>query len=97
MSVAKKERQTLLNQLAGLEGCRVYPGEANYLLVELADWLPAAGALRDHLLAAERILIRDCSSFEGLGDRHFRLAVRLPEQNRRVFEGIAGWVRAHNP
>lgn len=96
LSAAKTERETLAKRLGSLEGCRVYPGAANYLLVELADWLPTAGALRDHILAVEKILIRDCSSFEGVGDRHVRIAVRLPEQNRRLFEGIAGWVRAHS-
>jgi len=97
LALARSEREVLAERLAGLEGCRVYPGEANYLLIELADWLPPAATLRDDILASEKILIRDCSSFEGLGDRYVRLAVRLPEQNGRVFEGIARWVEAHSP
>lgn len=96
LAMARSEREAMARCLAGLEGCRVYPGEANYLLVELADRLPPAAALRDDILATEKILIRDCSSFEGLGDRYFRLAVRLPDQNRRLLKGIARWVEAHS-
>jgi histidinol-phosphate/aromatic aminotransferase/cobyric acid decarboxylase-like protein len=50
--------------------------------------------LQKDLLESAHILIRDCRSFEGLDERYFRLAVRLPEQNDRVLEGITRWAGA---
>ena len=54
--------------------------------------LPRAQVLQRDLLTSDRILVRDCSTFEGLNDRYIRLAIRLPEQNERLLEGLAGWV-----
>jgi threonine-phosphate decarboxylase len=96
LDVVKSERESLAKRLESLDGCRVYPGEANYLLIELADWLPPAAVLRDAILVSEKIIIRDCLSFEGLNDHFVRVAIRLPEQNRRLSEGIARWVENHS-
>lgn len=87
------ERERLKSELRELGRLRVFPGVANYLLVGMDESLPPAAALRDELIDRDRILIRDCSSFEGLGDRCFRLAVRLPEQNRRLMAGITRWMK----
>jgi len=76
-------------------GIRVFPGRANYLLAELEKELPPVSVLREELLTARQGLIRDCSSFDGLTDHHFRLAIRLPHQNDVVMEGIKRWVEAY--
>lgn len=81
---------------AGLEAAgrlRVFAGEANYLLVEMDAQLPPAHVLQEDLLTADRILIRDCRSFEGLGDHHFRVAIRRPEQNQLLIEAIGRWLK----
>ncbi len=91
LELVSRERRKLAQGLGQFAACRVFPGKANYLLVELAETLPSAAALQDHLLA-ERILIRDCSSFEGLGDHHVRFAVRLAEANERLLNAFAGWI-----
>lgn len=84
-----RERTEFSAALARLDGFRVYPSKANYVLAELAASLPTAARLRYDLLAAEHILIRDCSSFEGMGERHARFAVRLPRENRRLLAALA--------
>ncbi len=84
---------------AGLEAAgslRVFPGEANYLLVEMDAQLPPAHVLQEGLLTADRILIRDCRSFEGLGDHYFRVAIRRPEQNELLVDAIGRWLK-HRP
>jgi threonine-phosphate decarboxylase len=91
LGLIARERERLAEGLSALEGFEVFPGEANYLLVRLKESLPAVDFLQKDLLESGRILIRDCRSFEGLDERYFRLAVRLPEQNDRVLEGIARW------
>lgn len=78
------ERQTLTQELKQFAQFRVFPSDVNYLLVEIKNDLNA-GELADRLLS-HRILIRDCSSFMGLSDRFFRIAVRSSEENQRLLE-----------
>lgn len=81
------ERDALAAGLASLPGLQPFPSAANYLLVEMDNGLTAA-ALRDRLLAG-RIIIRDCSNFEGLDGRFFRVAVRTGEENSRLLNALA--------
>ena len=92
-----RERARVEECLQSLEGCRVFPGRANYLLMRLGKHLPPAGKLRQDLLTSDRILVRDCQSFEGLDDHYVRFAIRLPEQNQRLLEALARWVKTHSP
>jgi len=97
LELIARERDRMIAHLANLEGCRVFPGRANYLLLELGKSLPPASRLQKDLLTSERILIRDCHSFEGLDDHYVRFAIRLPEQNQRLLEALAHWVDAQSP
>jgi threonine-phosphate decarboxylase len=96
LELIARERGRLLESLQSLETCRVFPGRANYLLMRLGESLPPAGRLRRDLLASDRILIRDCHSFEGLDDHYVRFAIRLPEQNQRLLDALMHWVRTHS-
>ena len=70
----RRERPRLSAGLTAL-GCRVCPGEANYLL-----FFCGAPGLPQHL--AERgVLIRDCSNYHGLGPGWYRSAVRTEAEN----------------
>lgn len=91
LKLVEAERRFLSESIGGIDGFRVFPGEANYLLVELDEKLPPTSALQMYLLSSHRILVRDCSSFEGMGDHYLRLAIRLPEQNRKIVDGIKDW------
>jgi histidinol-phosphate aminotransferase len=64
---------------------RVWPGAANFLLLEL-DGGPAVVAR----LAASGIAVRPCDSFPGLGRDHVRVAVRDEADNRLLVEALAG-------
>ncbi len=55
----------------------VCPSEANFLLFHSRE------DLAERLLG-KGILIRSCDSFRGLGPGYFRIAVRGPEENRRL-------------
>ncbi len=44
-------------------------------------------------LESERILIRRCDSFHGLGDDYIRLAVRASRDNRRLVSLIEAWLK----
>lgn len=79
--VIPRWREELRSGLQKFSALRVFPGAANYLLVRLMESDLTAPALKARLLA-ERIAIRDCSSFRGLGPAFIRLAVRRPEEHQ---------------
>lgn len=95
LGLVERERERMSKTLEGFKGCRVLPGRANYLLLELDKSLPSAEVLQEDLLASDRVLVRDCTTFEGLTDHYVRLAIRLPEQNDRVLEGLSAWIEKH--
>ncbi len=76
-----RERERLKNALEDT-GCKVFPSEADFLLFKGRPGLAEA-------LLEEGILIRDCSSFEGLGPGWYRTAVRSAEDNDRLLNSKA--------
>ena len=70
----QQERPRLAAGLAAL-GCKVCPGEANYLL--FLSPMPNLG----QKLRERGILLRDCSNYHGLGPGWYRAAVRLEHEN----------------
>lgn len=69
-------------------GCRVIPGEANFLL--FYDAWPSLG----ERLAERGVMLRDCRDFEGLGPGWYRTAVRTREENEaliRALEEVHRW------
>lgn len=85
--VVRRERATLIERLQGLPGMFPLPSCANFVLIRLRDGL-TADWLRDRLLK-ERILIRSCADFEGLGSSYVRVAVRTDRDNARLLEALA--------
>lgn len=92
MELVNRERALLASGIAEMGLGRALPGVANYLLVRMEDGLPGAGRLQGDLLDRHRILVRDCANFDGLNDRFFRIAVRLPDENRRLLGALGEWV-----
>lgn len=88
LELVDKERRKLAASLSELKGLHVFASAANYLLVRLDSGLTAA-ALQDRLLQ-ELILIRDCTDFEGLDNRFFRVAVKKRVHNKKLLQAIAG-------
>lgn len=91
LALVTRERQNLAASLSRLKELKVFESAANYLLIRLESGLPAA-ALQERLLE-ELILIRDCSDFEGLDNRFFRVAVKKRAQNKKLLQAIAGALR----
>ena len=84
----EEQRRRLTGELSKIPGLEVFPGAANFLLVRMDPSLGPASRLKAEIFERRRILIRDCASFEGLGDRYFRVAVRLPDQNDRLVAAL---------
>jgi len=76
----RTERAYLEDRLKAL-GIKVYPSDTNYLLLEtradIADLLMERG-----------IMVRRCSNYHGLDERHIRIAVRRHEDNERLIKAL---------
>jgi len=85
------EREFLTAALNEIPGLKPYESAANYILVFMDSRIGLNSTeLKDHL-SWEGILIRDCSTFQGMGDRYFRVAVKKHEQNMILIEKLK-WV-----
>lgn len=75
-----QEREFLVRELSEL-GVKVFPSEANFLLIKSVEEL-------DDLLLNSKILIRNCSNFDGLSPQFFRIAVRSHEDNLKFLNAV---------
>ena len=72
-------------QLAALPGITPMPSSVNYLLIRAHSSL---GPLREALEQRHRILLRDCRSFEGLGETWLRIGLQSRRNNRRIVRAL---------
>ncbi|MEK5058062.1 threonine-phosphate decarboxylase [Paenibacillus sp. FSL H7-0326] len=79
----KEERNRLMSELPAL-GFQVYPGVANYLLLETPDGWNAESL--QEAMGKQGILIRNCAMYTGLGDKSVRIAVKGRQDNSRFLE-----------
>jgi len=63
----------------------------NYFLVKILLEGVTASALREELLN-EGVIIRDCSTFIGLGSTFFRAAIRNEKENQYLIYCITKWI-----
>lgn len=86
LRVMKRERSFLTRSLTEL-GFRVFDSPANFLLLRIERKDLASAELKKRLLK-KKVLIRDCSNIEGLGERFVRVAVRRHHENESLLEAI---------
>lgn len=85
VEVISKERKWLSEELQKL-GFEVCPSEANYILFR-RERTAETDIYRKML--KNKILIRDCSDYEGLGKGWFRIAVRRHEDNEKLINVLS--------
>ncbi|MCM1024240.1 MAG: aminotransferase class I/II-fold pyridoxal phosphate-dependent enzyme [Prevotella sp.] len=78
--IIETERNYLASELKKLN-YKVYPSETNFILFK--SNLPI-----DEFLLKNKILIRNCQNFIGLGKNYFRIAVRSHEENTALIEAL---------
>jgi histidinol-phosphate/aromatic aminotransferase/cobyric acid decarboxylase-like protein len=76
-------RDELLVGLRDLPQVRVWPGQANFLLLRVPDGAGLVEALRECQIA-----VRPAGSFPGLDENMIRIAVRLPEANALLLAAL---------
>jgi threonine-phosphate decarboxylase len=88
ISKSKRHMQKMLQEIPWL---RVYPSQTNFFLVEITKG-PLTSTQLKNRLDTKGMLIRDCSDFDGLNNRFFRLSVNKPEENKKLVEHLKSFV-----
>lgn len=84
------ERDFLYRELKNISSIKVYNPEANFLLFKLIKGDPKK--FIDYL-SHRKIHIRTCHDFLGLGDKYFRISIRLRQDNIKIIEAFKDWAR----
>ncbi len=84
-------RTALFSQLQDLPGLSPMLGAANFLLVKSQH---AVESLQQRLLTDHQIYIRDCLSFDSLGNDYFRVAVRTQADNQKLIAALRVYVES---
>lgn len=71
----REERVRFVGKLQKIEGIKVFTPSVNFILIKILNPHIDVDILKEKLLK-ENILIRDCSNFNGLSKRFFRIAIK---------------------
>jgi len=80
-------KEKFISALKELPELTIFPGQANFILVKLNKKNLTSTYLAEKLLP-QKILIRTCTNFKGLGSKFFRLAIKTPEQNQTLVKSL---------
>jgi len=80
-------RRAHLRAELDLLGVHTYPSAANFLLLRLPEDISADRFWRQ-MIVEHHMVLRNCSNYEALPSRHFRMAVRTAEENARLVGAI---------
>jgi threonine-phosphate decarboxylase len=88
-----RSRRSMKKMLQRIPWLRVYPSETNFFLIKITQGDLTSTQLKEGL-AREGLLIRDCSNFDGLDNRFFRVSVNKPEQNEKLVEHLESFTNS---
>lgn len=75
-------------ELSGLKNLKLWPSVVNFALIEVLNYSPQ-GLIED--LGRLGILVRDCSSFEGLPPNFIRVAIKDIPVMKSLMAGLQDW------
>ncbi|MGH9989376.1 MAG: aminotransferase class I/II-fold pyridoxal phosphate-dependent enzyme, partial [Nitrososphaera sp.] len=85
-TLVKKERKFLHDSIGKLQSFRPLRSNSNYFLVHLQG--RNSTQFRDKLLKKTGVLVRDCSTFTGMGTQYIRLAVKMHTENILLLKAL---------
>ena len=89
----REERARFIGELSKIEGIRVIPSQANYVMLELTSGI-SAKALTRNLLIGHNLFIKDLSGKIAAEKGQFvRLAVRNTQENDRLIEALRAEIK----
>lgn len=87
VKVMTNQRTLLLKELKKLKDLKIYDSQGNFILCEITSKTLTASEVREKLIP-HKIIIRDCSSFDGLGEYFFRVCILKPEDNQLLLKSL---------
>jgi threonine-phosphate decarboxylase len=88
LSYMKTARRELVAALHTVPCLEIFESGANYLLIKLHDPAPLTVSELYEKLLSEKIVIRKCNTFQGMGDKYFRIAVRKKSENNKLIRKL---------
>ncbi|MFL6497725.1 MAG: pyridoxal phosphate-dependent aminotransferase [Nitrososphaera sp.] len=85
-AVIKEERRFLYDNIKKLESFCPLKSDSNFFLVHLQA--RNSRQFRDRLLKKSGVLVRDCSTFTGMGTQYIRIAVRMHRENMMLLKAL---------
>ncbi|KAF1084485.1 Threonine-phosphate decarboxylase [Sporotomaculum syntrophicum] len=89
-----QERDFLRREVSLIPGLNAFNGKANFLLIKIERSEISSAQLAARA-AKQGVLVRDCASFSGLGNKYIRVAVRTRSENlvllkvlREIMKGV---------
>lgn len=88
-------RDEMMDALNIIDFIKVYPSQANYIMIELHEGVQALD-IAYYLLEHHNVLIKDLSNKQGFKSQMIRVAVKTPEENRDLVQGMKDyWSKRH--
>lgn len=87
IDVMTNQRNLLINELSKFNDLNIYNSQGNFILCKIKNKNITANELREKLIP-HRIIIRDCSSFDGLDEYFFRVCILKPEDNLLLLDKL---------
>ena len=86
-SLIQTERNLIYSALSSRKSIKVFKPEANFILIKLLKEDQTATDVFDYCIQ-RGFMIRDCSDYEGLGNKYVRFCFMKPQQNDSVVNTI---------
>ncbi len=75
-------KEEFFNRLSEINSLKIFKSNANYFLIKILTGSNVFDL--QNYLTDKKILIRNCSNYEGLSDKYFRCAIRSSEENMQL-------------
>lgn len=86
-SLIQTERNLVYSALSSRKTIKVFKPEANFVLIKLLKEEQTASEVFDYCIK-KGFMIRDCTNYEGLGEKYIRICFMKPEQNDNIVNTI---------
>lgn len=86
------QRKYMADALEAVDGIKLFPSKTSFVLAKLDENI-TADILCNHL-AADRILIRNCSNFRGLSEHFIRISLKTTDINRMLVDKIISFLHS---
>ncbi|RDY24978.1 aminotransferase class I/II-fold pyridoxal phosphate-dependent enzyme [Romboutsia maritimum] len=87
VDIMLRERDYLVKELSNIKDLKVYESQGNFILCKIKSEDLTGKELREKLIP-NKIIIRDCASFDGLNEFFFRVCILKPKENKLLISEL---------